>query len=306
MAPLPLLLAGASTWRLGTALTLAAALAGILVTLRLWRAPRSPSPSKAMGLWLHVEELRRRILWSLAAWLGATTAAFSLRLEHRPWGWMPVPALHDNFAAQAYRALADHLVPAGVQLIVLRPLDGFSAEFTVAMALGFAVALPVVLLQIGAFLVPALHAKERRTLRWAVLPALALFALGAAFAYVVLAPLLLETLYGYPSALGAEPFLLVTELVTFAVTLSLVFGLASLTPVAMAGLAAAGLVSWRGFLGAWRHATVAIIVLCALVTDGTIVTLALVAAPLLALYFIGIAAAAWAGKGKPDANEPTP
>lgn len=300
MAPPFLLLAGAPAWRLTAALLLALALLGALIALRVLRAPTTASAGPTMNVWSHVEELRRRILWSLTAWLAATLAAFSFRLEQRPWGWMPVPALHDNFAAQLYRAMADHLVPDGVRLIVLRPLDGFSAEFTVALALGFAAALPIVLLQVGGFLAPALHPRERRTLRWAILPAVALFAVGATFAYTLLAPLLLETLYGYPAALGAEPFLLVDEMVTFAVTLVLVFGTASLTPVAMAGLSRAGLVSWRGFLRAWRHATVAILVLCALVTDGTLVTLALVAAPLLGLYFLGIAVAAWAGKGKAE------
>lgn len=300
MAPPFLLLAGAPAWRLTSAVLLALALLGALIALRVLRSRPGSATGPAMNVWSHVEELRRRILWSLSAWLGATLAVFSFRLERRPWGWAPVPALHDNFAAQVYRAMADHLVPDGVRLIVLRPLDGFSAEFTVALALGFAVSLPVVLLQIGGFLAPALRPRERRTLRWAVLPALALFAIGATFAYTLLAPLLLETLYGYPAALGAEPFLLVDEMVTFAVTLVLVFGTASLTPVAMAGLARAGLVSWRGFLRAWRHATVAILILCALVTDGTLVTLALVAAPLLALYFLGVGMAAWAGKGKND------
>lgn len=316
MAPelLPLL-AGAPAWRLTATLLLAACLLGALLALRLGRAraaasapgaisasppgvAASTAPDAAMDLWSHVEELRRRILWCVAAWLATTMAAFSLRLEERAWGWLPVPALHDNLAAQTYRLLADHLVPDGVRLVVLRPLDGFAAEFTIAMAIGFAVALPVLLVQVGSFLSPALRPRERRALRLALLPALALFAAGASFAFVVLAPTLLETLYGYPVALGAEPFLLVDELVSFTVTLVLVFGVASLTPMAMAALAATGLVGWRGFLRVWRHATVAILILCALVTDGTLVTLALVATPLIALYFLGVGVAAWAGRNR--------
>lgn len=295
MAPDMLLLAGARAWRLGAILVLAAALAGALVAVRVAR--RAPAGDGVrMGLLAHVEELRRRLLWVAGTWLAGTLAAFSFRVEPRPWGFVPVPALHDNLAAQAYRALAAHMVPDGVRLVVLRPLDGFSAEFTIAMAIGAALALPVLLAHATAFLAPALSPKERRLARMAILPALALFLLGATLAGAVLAPLLLDALYGYSAALEAEPYLLVGELVSFVVLLALVFGLASLTPLVMAGLAAAGLVGWRGMLSKWRHATVAAIVLCALVTDGTLVTLVVVAAPLVGLYFLGVALAAWAGR----------
>lgn len=296
MAPDLLLVAGARAWRLGAIVVLAVALAGALVAIRVARAP---APATRMGILGHIAELRTRLLRVVGAWLAGTLASFSLRLEPRPWGFVPVPALHDNLAAQAYRALAAHLVPDGVRLIVLRPLDGFSAEFTIAMAIGLALALPVLLGHAAAFLAPALKPSERRTARLAVLPALALFLLGATLAVAVLAPVLLAALYGYSEALGAEPFLLVGELVSFVVMLALVFGFASLTPLVMAGLGAAGLVSWRGMLGKWRHATVAAVILCALVTDGSMVTVLLVAAPLVGLYFLGIALAAWAGRRHP-------
>lgn len=295
VAPDLVLVAGARAWRLGAILMLAAALAGAMVAMRVAR--RAPVTAPRMGLLAHVAELRRRLFIVAGVWLAGTLLAFSVRLEPRPWGFLPVPALHDNLAAQAYRALAAHMVPEGVRLVVLRPLDGFSAEFTIAMALGAAVALPALLVQATAFLAPALSAKERRLARLAILPALALFFLGATLAGAILAPLLLDALYGYSAALEAEPYLLVGELVSFVVLLALIFGLASLTPLAMMGLAAAGLATWRGMLGKWRHATVAAVILCALVTDGTLVTLVVVVAPLVGLYFLGVALAAWAGRG---------
>lgn len=292
-----LLLGGAAAWRLGTVVLLAAGVLGALVALRVSRRGRmAAAATTRMMLWGHVAELRDRILWCAGTWMAVTMVAFSFRLEARPWGYTLVPALHDNLAAQLYRVMADLLVPDGVRLVVLRPLDGFAAEFTIAMAIGFAVALPVLLWHVAAFIGPALKSRERRTLRLALLPAVALFLAGATFAGTILAPILLETLYGYAEPLGAEAFLQVGELVSFTVTLALVFGLASLTPIAMAGLAAAGLVTWRAFLKGWRHAVVAIVILCALVTDGTLVTLAMVAVPLIGLYFVGVGLAAWAGR----------
>ncbi len=303
MAPDLLLAAGVTAWRAATIALLALAAVGVAVALLVLRSRRAAGTGTRdlarLGLWGHVAELRDRILWCLGAWSVATLAVFSVRVEANP--WKVVPALHDNVAAQAYRAMARLLVPDGVQLVVLRPLDGFSAEFGIAMALGFALALPVLLWQLYGFVGPALRARERRLLRLTVLPAVALFATGAAFAATILAPVLLGTLYGYPAALGAQPFLLVDELVSFVATLALVFGVASLTPLVMAGLASVGLVHWRSLLRGWRHATVAILVLCALFTDGTLVTLAMVCAPLLGLYFVGVGLAAWTGRSKPAA-----
>lgn len=290
-----LLLAGASAWRLAGIVLLLAVAAGLLVAWRFTRA-RKVTRAPAAGLMGHVAELRDRILVCLGAWVLTTLFVFSFRLEPIRWGWRPIPALHDNLAAQTYRMLARLLVPDGVRLVVLKPLDGFSAEFTIAMALGFAIALPILLWQMAAFVGPALRPRERRVLRVTIVPAVALFATGATFAATILAPLLLETLYGYPVALGAEPLLLVGELVSFAVSLAIVFGLAALTPMVMAGLAAAGLVGWRTFLRGWRHAAVAALVLCAFATDGTLVTLLMVTAPLMGLYFLGVAAAAWTGR----------
>lgn len=283
------LLAGAPLWRLAAVVLLAGVVVGLAVALRVARR-RGPAPAGLLG---HIAELRNRILWALGAWTAATLLVLAIRLEPTPWGVRPVLALHDNLAAQAYRALADLLVPPGVQLVVLRPLDGFNAELTIALGLGLVLALPVLWWHVASFIGPALRPVERRMLRVTMLPALALFITGATFAVTVLAPLLLETLYGYPGALGATPYLLVGDLVTFAVTLGLVFGFASLTPLAMAAIARAGLVTWRGLLGKWRHATLVALVLCAFVTDGTLLTLVLVTAPLVGLYFLGVAAAAW-------------
>lgn len=299
MAPDLSLVAGAAAWRLGSIVLLAAATLGAFLALRVMRPVQQVAGTR-MGFLAHVAELRRRLIWCVGTWGGATMAAFSFRLEPRSWWFVPVPALHDNFAAQVYRGMAAYLVPEDVQLVVLRPLDGFSAEFGIALAIGFALALPVLLWHAAAFIGPALRPKERRMLRMTLLPCVSLFLAGATFAATILVPQLLETLYGYSEALGAEPLLAVGELVSFTLLLSLVFGLASLTPMAMAGLAAAGLVGWRAFLAKWRHAIVAILVLCALATDGTIVTLAMVALPIVALYFIGVGLAAWAGRGKAE------
>lgn len=265
----------------------------LLAALTVWVLRRSPpGKTEAMTPLEHVEELRRRLLVALAAWLVTSTAAFSFRYTTTASGWpLLVPAVKDNLAAQAFRALSDHLVPDNVTLVVTRPLDAFMAELYLALGIGALVALPVILVQFGRYVGPALRDQEKRVLRNALLPALALFALGIAFAWLYVVPFILETLYGYSTALGAEPLLAVGDLVAFTVALLLTFGLAFQTPLVMHVLARTGLVRARTFLKGWRIAVVAILIFSAIVTDPTIVSQLLVAAPLIALYFLGIAAA---------------
>ncbi len=251
------------------------------------RSERDP-----MSMLGHAEELRRRLLVSVAFLFVGMLVSFSFRLDRIEYGWLPifVPAVQDNMAAQLFRALTDHLVPEGVTLIVTRPIDGFLAELYMSIGIGALLALPVLLWQIFAFVAPALDQREKTVLWSSLGPALGLFAFGIVFAWVFVLPFLLETLYGYATALEAEPLLSIAELVGFTVTMLLVFGVSFQTPLVMYVLARTGVASSQGYLKYWRHAVVAIFIFSAFITDPTIVSQVMVAGPLILLYFLGILA----------------
>ncbi len=276
---------GLQLLRAVTAALLALGIAALVAVLK-----GRPGPATS-NLWTHLSELRRRLIVCILAVVAATLFAFSFSIQRIGGYPVPVPGIQENLAAQAYRWLARLLVPDDVQLIVTRPLDGFSVELTLAVAIGAVLASPIIVSQISAFLVPALRPREALALRRAVLPIVLMFVAGAAVGLFLVAPPLLATLYDYPAALGAAPLLLVRELVSFALMLALLFGVAFQTPYVMYALSRSGLVSPAGYLAAWRHATVGVVILAALATDGTIITLAMVCLPLLGLYFLGIAVA---------------
>lgn len=276
-------LAPGSGWRLALILVIVA----LAMAMLFWSGLRRRSD--LMGWAGHVDELRRRIITSLATVLVLTALLFSFRWPPgAPW---PAPALHDNLASQAFHRIAADLVPVGVQLVVVRPIDGFLAEMTVAFGLATIMASPVLVGQAAGFILPALRPEERRGLRNLIAPVTLLFLLGAAFAYLYVLPFLLRTLYSYGDALGAQPLLQVSELIGFTVGIVLVMGAAFQTPVVMYGLTRAGLVEAALWARGWRHAIIAILVLSAVVTDPTVVSQLVVAAPLLLLYGIGIVAA---------------
>ncbi len=248
----------------------------------------------------HIEELRRRLLLCIAAFVAGTLVALSVRVDwNGPW---PIPTLdvYDNLSAQLFRMAAAHLVPANVHLVVTSPLDGFTAQFAWSLSLGFAVALPVMLVQLGRFFGPALRPRESRLLLQAVVPTTLLFVTGAAFAYLFVLPVTLAALYGFSDALGASPLLDVHEFSSFTLAFLVGFGLAFETPVVLVVLARTGLVEGRTFLRQWKHALVAALVAGMVLTpDPTIVSQLLLAGPVFLLYLVG---ALWASR-RPRAAE---
>lgn len=281
-APPPMQLPPWAPWAALSALALLAALVGA-VGIALRRAPGEARDT----FWGHVGDLRRRVVRMVLALAVALAFVFTARIETvAPWlGVDP----YDNLAAQVFRRMVADLVPPGVQLVVLRPTDGFVAVFQVALGLAVLVSLPYLLAQAGLFIAPALRRRERRLLAMYLAPATTLFALGAAFAYVAILPQAFDALYTFSTNLGAANLLDVGEFVGFSVMLMLLAGAAFLTPLAMFGLARVGVAGPRGYLRYWRHTVVVVVILAGLVTpDPTPVSQILVSGPLVALYFIGI------------------
>lgn len=288
-------MAAETALRIATSLVLALLLAGVVAALWLRRRKAHPGAGEArLGVWQHVDELRRRILVAAGVLVAGLTLALTTRLAAWHGIPYPVPELYDTLSAQLFRAAAAHLVPAGVQLIVTSPIDGFAAQLDVAFGVGAALALPVALYEAARFAGPALRPRERRMLAWALVPAMALFLLGAAFGYAVVLPFTLRALYQFSGALGARSLLSVQDFASFTLSFLLGFGVAFQTPLVMAALSKVGLVAPRAYWRKVRHAVVAILVVAMLVTpDPTVVSQLLLAIPMIGLYVVGAVAAAW-------------
>jgi sec-independent protein translocase protein TatC len=274
-----LAIAAVSLWRAAAVVLLASLAAGLVYFFRVQRTPD--------GSFLdHVDDLRKRIIVSLAAVL--TAAAFLFSFDWPAHQLYPQPALSQNLAARLFQRVASDLVPDTVQLVVARPMDGFAAELGIAFAAALLIMSPIVLWQLGGFFWPALRKQEQRILLQSFAPILVLFLSGAAFAYVFVLPFLLRTLYEYGAALGAQGLLPVSDLISFVMGMVLIMGLAFQTPLVMWALTRVGVVGAKFWQKYWRHAVVVIFIASAIVTDPTFVSQLLVAAPLILLYVLGI------------------
>ncbi|MEO8561659.1 MAG: twin-arginine translocase subunit TatC [bacterium] len=216
----------------------------------------------------HLEELRWRIIWSLAAIFVSMALGFYLVLHFDLLGRLEAPILP---------YLHGHHVAA------THPTDGLQLTISAAMWIGVVLAFPVVLYQAWLFLSPALYRREKRLLVAALVGGIALFVTGALFAFLVMLPMSLPWLFNFLGSL--ETLITAENYFGFVFGMVLTFGLAFELPVVVLLLAAAGLVTPQMLRRFRRHAVVLIVGLSAFLSPGDAVmsTIAL-SVPLYALY----------------------
>ncbi|CAI7989120.1 Sec-independent protein translocase protein TatC [Geodia barretti] len=163
---------------------------------------------------------------------------------------------------------------------------------------GFVLALPVILYQVVRFVAPGLMPGERRYLFLFMPGALLAFFCGLAFAYFVLTPRAIPFLLTFGGDV-AQTQIRISNLVDVMLRLLLWMGLAFETPVLMYLLAQLGIVSSRMFSRFRKYWVVIAFILGAIITPTfDPLNQTLVAAPLLALYEIGIFLAWLAGRAR--------
>ncbi|MCA1813178.1 MAG: twin-arginine translocase subunit TatC, partial [Halobacteriales archaeon] len=192
---------------------------------------------------------------------------------------------------------SQQFVPPGVELVVTDPISAAMVQVEVALALALLIGSPLVAYEAASFLMPALLPPERKLLLRAIPAVTGLFLAGAAFAYLLMVPTMMRVLYSYALGLGARSLLTVDSLVSFALIVTVIFGLSFELPVFMVVLAKLGLVSPATMRAKWRHIVVGIFVLSAVITpDPSVISQVLVAVPLCVLYVAGLIASQAATK----------
>jgi sec-independent protein translocase protein TatC len=174
------------------------------------------------------------------------------------------------------------------QLQFIEPFENFVTYFRVALLGGLIVAMPVILYHALRFIGPGLRGDERKWLYGTVLGATGLFLLGVAFAYFVALPPALGFLLNFNDDL-ATPNLRIGAYIDFVTRLLFWTGVCFETPIVIMYLAKFRVVTARQLLEWWRLAIVGAALIAAIVTPTVDpVTMSLVMAPIIVLYFVGI------------------
>lgn len=220
-----------------------------------------------MTLQEHLEELRQRILYcALATGAGAVV------------GFIAAFPLID---------LMLYLTGLGA-LHSISPTESFMTYMWVAIYIGIALAMPVIVYQLIAFLSPGLTPTERRFLNRAIPFVSGLFVSGMLFAFFVVAPRALRWLDQFGERVFVSTFR-AEEVISFYVTLVLAMGLAFQLPVVIILLVRLGIASADRLASVRRYVLILTMIAAAIITPTPDpFTMLFVSMPMYALYEVGL------------------
>jgi sec-independent protein translocase protein TatC len=249
------------------------------------RRPRKIGHGDALPVVDHLDELRSRVIVSVAA-LG-TALALCFWQNHLVLDVLGRP-LH------------------GRQLLTLSPTEPFTTTLTVCAYASLVLALPVVLYQAYAFVVPAFGPRERMVAIPLLLLVPVLFLAGAAFAYFVVVPAALSFLLHF----NHDQFnvhLQAKEYYGFLTSTLLAVGAVFQVPVGILALTRLGVLTPQTLRQNRRYAYLACTVVAAALPGVDPVTMLFEALPLIALYELSVVLASAFGVPRAvSADEPSP
>jgi sec-independent protein translocase protein TatC len=219
----------------------------------------------------HLIELRNRLMWAVGTVL---ILFFAL-----------VP-----FASELYEWFAKPLIsnlPQGGSMISTEPHGPFFIPFKFAFATAFALAVPMVLYQLWAFIAPGLYKNEKSIALPLVVSSTLLFYLGIAFAYYVVFPVIFKFFIGMAPE-GVAVMTDISAYMSFALKLFFAFGVAFEVPVATVLLARMGVVSTTNMAKQRPYIVLGAFVLGMLMTPPDIFSQIMLAIPVCLLFEVGL------------------
>ena len=218
-----------------------------------------------MSLVSHLQEMRRRILISLIAIAVGSTASYFYSAE-----------------------LVHYITAPAGKLYYMSPAEAFFTYLKISVFAGFLLALPVVLYQVWAFVVPALTKKERWASLILVPSSVLLFFVGLAFAYVLVLPAGIKFFMGFATP-ELQPLLSIGQYLSFVISFLLPFGFIFELPLFILVFAKVGLIGSAFLTAKRKHVLVLSFVVGAVISPTPdVFSQTMVAIPMIVLYEFSI------------------
>jgi len=247
------------------------------------RDEESSDDSGRMSFLEHLDELRKRIIWSVASLgIGFLVAIFFV----------------NEIFAFVMRPM-QQMLPAGQTLIYTDPSEAFFLQIKIALIAGLIVASPLISGQVWLFIAPGLYAHEKRYAIPFVVMSTFFFVTGAAFSHYIVFPIVWRFFVGF-----TNEFLTFTPRVepAFSMYLRLILalGITFQLPTVVLFLARMGMITPRFMIRNFKYAVLLIILASAVLSpDGGGVGMVAMGGPVIVLYIFSIGLAWIFGARKP-------
>ena len=241
------------------------------------KARLSAETLKGMSFLEHLEELRKRIIWSFVYIAGGFAVCYYF---------------HEQIYGLMQKPIMSTLKAHGLdqKLVYLNPTDPFNMYLKVSFIAGLFLASPFVLYQVWLFISPGLYRNERRYVLPFMFSTVGLFLAGGVFAYKMVYPAALDFLIGYSKQFA--PMITIGEYTDLFMTIIVGLGLVFEMPILVFFLALMGIVSAKWMWKNLRYSILVIFVIAAIITPTTdIMNMCVFAAPMIVLYVVSIGVA---------------
>ena len=230
----------------------------------------------------HLDELRTRIVIAVFAFVVALGLCF--------WqNHLLLDIINDP--------LPKHQTP-----ITLSPTEPFTTTLTVSAYAAILIALPIVLYQLYAFILPAFSPQEKKVAVPLLLMVPVLFVAGAVFAYFVIVPAALKFLLNFNDS-QFNTQIRARDYYSFVLLTMLAAGIVFQVPVGVLGLTRLGIVTPRQLKKNRRYAYLACAVAAAALPGVDPVSMLIEMVPLVLLYELSILLASVFGRSSAEAAD---
>ena len=172
--------------------------------------------------------------------------------------------------------------------VTLNVQEAFMTYLKVSVVAGFVVASPWIFYQIWLFVAAGLYPHERKYVYIYLPLSLGLFLFGAYFCFELVFPFVLDFLLRFNHTIAVQPQIRLSEWISFAIMLPLMFGLSFQLPLVMLLLERLSIFEVADFQEKRRMAILIIAIVSMMLTPADPMSMLLMMFPLVVLYELGI------------------
>ena len=172
--------------------------------------------------------------------------------------------------------------------VTLNVQEGFMTYLKLSGVAGLLLASPWIFYQVWMFVAAGLYSHERKYVYIYGGLSLVLFLVGVVFCYYLVFPFVLRFLIMFNTEMGFNLQPRLSEWITFAIVLPLMFGVSFQLPLVMVFLERLQILNTAAYRENWKFAVLAISFLSMILTPADPISMLMMMFPLVGLYFFGI------------------